>query len=110
MAITKTWEVNTLERELADGYVKKVIYRVKGIDGEEEKARATGEVQLEKPETLIPYKDLTESTVIGWVKAKLNTEVDSDGKAVDRVALIEKSLEDEIALINTPVTAEGTPW
>ena len=110
MAITKTWEVNTLERELADGYVKKVIYRVKGIDGSDEKARATGEVELEKPKTLIPYKDLTESTVLGWVKAKLNTEVDEDGKAVDRVALIEKSLEDEIALINTPVTAEGKPW
>ena len=110
MAITKTWEVNTLERELADGYVKKVIYRVKGIDGSEEKARATGEVELEKPETLIPYKDLTESTVLGWVKAKLNTEVDEDGKAVNRVALIEKSLEDQIALINTPVTSTGKPW
>ena len=101
MAITKTWEVNTLERELADGYVKKVIYRVKGIDGSEEKARATGEVDLEKPETLIPYKDLTESTVLGWVKTKLGT---------DEVAAIEKSLEDEIALINTPVTATGKPW
>ena len=101
MAITKTWEVNTLERELADGNVKKVIYRVKGIDGEVEKARATGEVDLEKPETLIPYKDLTESTVLGWVKTKLGT---------DEVAAIEKSLEDQIALINTPVTAEGKPW
>ena len=101
MAITKTWEVNTLERELADGYVKKVIYRVKGIDGSEEKARATGEVTLEKPKTLIPYKDLTESTVLGWVKAKLGT---------DEVARVEKWLEDEIALINTPVTAEGKPW
>ena len=110
MAITKQWEINTLERELADGYVKKVIYRVKGIDGSEEKARATGEVELEKPETLIPYKDLTESTVIGWVKAKLNTEVDQNGKAVDRVALIEKWLEDQITLINTPVTATGKPW
>ena len=101
MAITKTWEVNTLERELADGYVKKVIYRVKGIDGSEEKLRATGEVELEKPETLIPYKDLTESTVLCWVKAKLGT---------DEVARVEKWLEDEIALINTPVTAEGKPW
>ena len=101
MAITKTWEVNTLERELADGYVKKVIYRVKGIYGSEEKARATGEVELEKPETLIPYKDLTESTVLGWVKTKLGT---------DEVARVEKWLEDEITLINTPVTAEGKPW
>ena len=101
MAITKTWEINTLERELADGYVKKVIYRVKGIDGKEEKARATGEVDLEKPETLVPYKDLTESTVLGWVKTKLGTE---------QVTAIEKSLEDQIALINTPVEATGKPW
>jgi hypothetical protein len=101
MAITKTWEVNTLERELADGYVRKVIYRVKGIDGSEEKARATGEVNLEKPETLIPYEDLTAETVLGWVKTKLGT---------DEVAAIEKYLEDKIALINTPVTATGKPW
>ncbi len=101
MAITKTWEVNTLERELADGYVKKVIYRVKGIDGSEEKLRATGEVELEKPETLIPYKDLTESKVLEWVKTKLGA---------DEVARVEKWLEDEIALINTPVTAAGKPW
>ena len=101
MAITKTWEINTLERELADGYVKKVIYRVKGLDGSEEKARATGSVELEKPKTLIPYNKLTESTVLGWVKTKLGT---------DEVAAIEKALEDEIALINTPVTETGKPW
>ena len=101
MAITKTWEINTLERELADGYVKKAIYRVKGIDSGEEKARKTGEVHLEKPKTLIPYNKLTESTVLGWVKAKLGT---------DTVTAIEKSLEDEIALIKTPVTENGKPW
>ena len=101
MAITKKWEVNTLERELADGYVKKVDYSVKGLDGSEEHLRATGSVELERPETLIPYKDLTESKVLEWVKAKLGT---------DEVARVEKWLEDEIALINTPVTATGKPW
>ena len=101
MAITKKWEVNTLERNLGDGYVSKVIYRVKGMDGEEEKLRATGQVELERPKTLIPYKDLTESTVLGWVKTKLGT---------DEVAAIEKALEDEIALIDTPVTETGKPW
>ena len=101
MAITKKWEINTLERELADGYVKKVIYRVKGIDGSEEKARATGEVELAKPDTLIPYNKLTEETVLGWVKTKLGT---------DEVTAIEKYLEDEIALINSPVTETGKPW
>ena len=35
MAVTKTWEINTVERDLSDGYVTKVIYRVKGIDSSE---------------------------------------------------------------------------
>ena len=116
MAITKTWEVNTMERDLSDGHVNKVIYRVKGIDDSDstEKDRATGEVVFTKPDSLPSdfkaYDTLDEATVLGWVKTKLNEETDLDGKAVDRVALIEKALEDNIALINTPVTATGKPF
>ena len=100
MAITKTWEVNTLQRELADGYVNKVIYRVKGTDGTYE-TRATGEVDLEKPYTLVPYKDLTHDTVISWVKAKLGA---------DQVASIEKAIDNNITLQKTPTHGVGTPW
>ena len=100
MTITKTWEVNTLQRELADGYVNKVIYRVKGTDGTYS-TRATGEVDLEKPETLVPYKDLTHEIVIGWVKDKLGAE---------SVTEIEKAIDDNITLQKTPVHGVGTPW
>jgi hypothetical protein len=100
MTITKTWEVNTLQRELADGYVNKVIYRVNGTDGTYS-TRATGEVDLEKPDTLIPYKDLTQETVIGWVKAKLGS---------DSVTQIETAIDDNITLQKTPVHGVGTPW
>ena len=103
MAITKTWEINTLQRELSDGYVNKVIYRVKGTDGTYE-TRATGEVDLEKPDTLIPYKDLTQDTVIGWVKAKL--EAQESGS----VAKIEAAIDENINLQKTPVHGVGTPW
>ena len=103
MAITKTWEVNTLQRELSDGYVNKVIYRVKGTDGTYE-TRATGEVDLEKPETLIPYKDLTQDTVISWVKAKL--EAQESGS----VAKIEAAIDANINLQKTPTHGTGTPW
>ena len=103
MAITKTWEVNTLQRELADGYVNKVIYRVKGSDGTYE-TRATGEVDLEKPETLIPYKDLTEEKVINWVKAKL------DAQEAGTVAKIEAAIDANIAAQKTPVYGTGKPW
>ena len=114
MAITKTWQVNTMERDLSDGHVNKVIYRVIGKDGDEEKARDTGEVVFVKPSSLpsdfVAYDKLDEATVLGWVKTKLNEEKDLDGKAVDRVALIEKAIEDKIAIINTPVTATGKPF
>ena len=97
---TKTWQVNTLQRELADGYVNKVIYRVNGEDGTY-KFRATGEVDLPKPDTLVPYKDLTADTVIGWVKTKLGS---------DSVTQIEKAIDDNITLQKTPVHGVGTPW
>ena len=103
MTITKTWEVNTLQRELADGYVNKVIYRVDGTDGTYS-TRATGEVDLEKPDTLVPYKDLTQETVIGWVKAKL------EAQETGTVAKIEKAIDDNITLQKTPVYGVGTPW
>tara|TARA_R100001510_G_scaffold54873_1_gene58080 strand:- start:88 stop:402 length:315 start_codon:yes stop_codon:yes gene_type:complete len=103
MSITKTWEVNTLQRELADGYVNKVIYRVNGTDGTYS-TRATGEVDLEKPDTLVPYKDLTQETVIGWVKAKL------EAQETGIVAKIEKAIDNNITLQKTPVHGVGTPW
>ena len=105
MAITKTWQVNTMERDISDGHVNKVIYRVIGKDGDTEKDRATGEVSFTKPSSLpsdfVAYDKLDEATVLGWGKTAIGT---------DDVAAIEKTLEDNIALINTPVTATVKPF
>ena len=100
---TKTWQVNTLQRELADGYVNKVIYRVNGTDGDYS-FRATGEVDLPKPETLVPYKDLTEETVLKWVKDKL------DADNAGTVAKIEAAVENGVNQQKTPTHGVGTPW
>ena len=106
MAITKTWEVNTLQRELSDGYVTKVIYRVNGTDGTYS-TRATGEVDFpkgdswSKPSDFVAYKDLTQAKAIEWVKAKLGA---------DQVAAIEKAIDDNVTLQKTPVYGVGTPW
>ena len=103
MTVTKTWSINTLERELADGYVNKAIFRVDGEDGTY-KFRATGEVNLPKPETLIPYADLTEETVLGWIKAKL------DADNADTVANIEAAVENGVNIQKTPTHGTGKPW
>ena len=100
---TKTWQVNTLERELADGYVNKVIFRVDGEDGTY-KYRATGSVDLPKPETLVPYADLTEEIVLGWVKAKL------DADNAGTVANVEAAVENGVNIQKTPTHGTGVPW
>jgi len=111
MAITYTWEINGTcsKRDVADGYFTNVVYRVKGLDGIEEKARRTGEIVYTKPESLpsdfiafdTSAKTPNESTMIGWVKNALGT---------DEVAAIEASLKAEIDLINTPVQTTGVAW
>ena len=105
MAITKTWEINKMKRDVSDGFVTEIIYRVKGISGSEEKARETGSVFLTKPESLpsdfIEYTKLDAATVIGWVKTAVGT---------DEVSAIEASLEANIKEIETPTTASGVPW
>ena len=105
MAITKAWEINTLERDLSDGYVTKVIYRVKGLSDSVEKARATGEINFIKPESLpsdfVAYDSLTSSKVLGWVTTALGS---------DKVTAIETDLEAEVTEAITPTTAAGVPW
>jgi len=94
MAITKTWEVNTCERDVSDGYITKVIYRIK--------ASFTKPSSL--PSDFIAYdtsaKTPNAATVLGWVKTALGDEVTS----------IETAIDSTIASIKTPVTAVGVPW
>ncbi len=106
---TKTWQINTLQRELVDGYVNKVIYRVNGADGTYS-FRATGEVDLPKPSTLVPYKDLTETTVLGWVKARINALADTTDPKGVTVADIEAAVENGVNEQKTPTTGVGKPW
>lgn len=107
--ITKTWEVNTLQRELKDGFVSKAIYRINATDGTYE-VKATGEVNFVKPETLIPYKDLTESTVIEWIKARIDEIAADPQRPGFTVAQIETALDQQIAEQATPTYGTGTPW
>ena len=101
--MTTTWTIAQLDRELADGYVYTVHYRVDATDGTYS-AGAYGSVGLEKPDTLVAYKDLTSETVIGWVKAKL------DAQEAGTVANIEAALAAQIAEQKTPTVGSGIPW
>ena len=101
--MTTTWTIAQLDRELADGYVYTVHYKVDATDGTYS-AGAYGSVGLEKPDTLVAYKDLTSDVVIGWVKAKL------DADNAGTVANVEAALAANIAEQKTPTVGKGIPW
>jgi hypothetical protein len=99
---TVTWKIAQLERETTDGYVFTAHYTVDANDGTYS-AGAYGSLGLERPEgEMVPFADLTEEIVIGWVKDKLGGE--------EKVAEIEAALQAQLDEQHAPSKAAGLPW
>ena len=96
------FKIANMERKLDEiGTVYTVHYTVTRFrDGEQ--AGAYGSLGLEAPEAdAIPYPQLTEAIVIGWVKDQLGDE---------KVTEIDAALDAQIAEKLTPTTSTGVPW
>ena len=81
-------------------YVVNVLFTVTGVDGEYT-AEIGGNLQFssqEAPETFIPYDQLTEATVIGWVNAS--------GQLPNMQACVQGQID---SMITPPVSPENTP-
>jgi hypothetical protein len=102
MSTTNTWNIANLERETSDGYVYTAHYTVNAVseDGVYS-AGAYGSLGLERGDTLVPFADLTEATVVGWVKEKLTAE---------KVTEIEAALQAQLDEQRQPTKAGGLPW
>tara|TARA_B100000287_G_scaffold15649_1_gene15735 strand:+ start:1973 stop:2299 length:327 start_codon:yes stop_codon:yes gene_type:complete len=77
MAYTTTWKIRDMQREASDGYVYNVRIEANAVDDSD--ASIIGQVVedciLKRPSgTLIPFNDLTESQVIGWVHDQWATQ------------------------------------
>ena len=107
MAISYTWEINesNMVANVSNGFVSRIVYRVKGMDGSTEKARATGQVEFTEPSSLpgnfVEYDSLTAAQCLEWVKAAVGAT---------QVTAIEAGLKTQIDLINTPTEKVGVPW
>ena len=96
-----TWRIANLDRETADGFVFTAHYTVDANDGTYS-AGAYGSIGFERPENLVPYADLTEETVIGWVQEALG------GK--EKVNEIQAALQTQLDEQRQPTKAAGVPW
>jgi hypothetical protein len=94
-----TWKIVSLERKTADGFVTTAHWTCSDVDGEFS-GSVYGSIGFEG-ELVTPYADLTEATVIGWVKAAMGEET---------VAAHEAAVAAQIAQAKEPAVAVGTPW
>ena len=101
MATTFTWAIANLERETSDGFVFTAHYTINAEDGTYSSG-AYGSVGFERPDNLIPFDDLTEDQVIGWVKEAIGGS--------EKVTEIEAALQQQLDEKHTPTKASGTPW
>jgi len=100
--MTTTFKISNLDRDTADGFVTCVHWTASQVDGDFSASIVnTQSFTKEDGVNLIPYADLTEEIVIGWVKTALGE---------DTVAAIDAALAAKIAEKQAPSKATGTPW
>jgi len=95
--MTITWTISQLDRKTADGFVTTAHWTATAVDGEHT-ASIYSTCSWADGTVNIPYANLTQATVLGWV-----------WESVDKQAT-EDALAAQIALQKAPVTASGTPW
>jgi hypothetical protein len=93
-----TWNVVQMDRLTSDGFVVTVHYTVNAVDGDYT-ASTYGTVGYTKEDKMyIPYADLTETEVIGWVQNSLSKDT------------VEAGLTEQIEAQKNPVQETGLPW
>jgi len=89
-----------LERSLPDGVVF-TAHWIASLTEDEHIASTYGSVELEQKSPddsdFIPFDDLTEEVVIGWVQAKIGED-------------IEATLNRHMQALKHPTSASGVPW
>jgi len=99
-----TWTISELNRTLPDGMVYTAHWRVSDTDGDAS-GSVYGTISFPAKDPadpdFIPYDNLTEATVIQWVK---------DEMGVDTVAAHEANVQAQIDKQKHPTNAVGVPW
>lgn len=94
--------VNSVERETLDDFIFKIEFFV-SLENVETKTivHILDSVNLTRPDTLIPFKDLDEDTLVTWIKQSLG---------LDKLKALEEELKNKLNKIENSTTAFGLPW
>jgi hypothetical protein len=96
---TYLWTIQQMERLTSDGFVVTVHYNVSATDDTYQASTYGTTSYTQTPgETYIPYDDLTQAVVVGWVQEALGKDT------------VEASLQGQIDAQKNPVQESGLPW
>ena len=100
MAITYTWTIPNVERNLSDGGITVIHWRCTAVDGDYSASSygTTGHTPDATDSGFISYESVTEANCIEWAQAQVGQ---SD---------VEAALAAQIEADKTPVSAAGVPW
>ena len=111
MAITCTWSVSDMQHTDATGGVFLVYWSCVATDGTYS-ATEGGKLRCEPDPSssdYIPYADLTEADVLGWV---YNSLIEGDETAAEAKARVEANRTAKVQgqIDRAATTASGVPW
>lgn len=99
-----TWKIYDLKRTIADGVVTKVTYACES-NYSGSGTRKIGELTVVgsvDDADFVPYEDLTEAIVLGWVTDSVDTaSVETDNSASVAASIVARAAITE---------SNGTPW
>ena len=102
---TYNWTITNLYTKTVDGlqdYVVTAMYNVTGVDGEfSSSLDNTASFQVKEGQEFIPYSELTQDIVLGWIKEDLG-----ENGILSITACIDGQIESQK---NPPVSAQNTP-
>ena len=100
MAITYTWTIPNVERNLSDGGITIIHWRCTGVDGDNSASSygTTSHTPDASANDFIAYDSVTEANCIAWAQADVGKD--------DTEAAIAAKIEAD----KNPTTGSGQPW
>lgn len=96
---TFNWTIVQMDRLISDGFVVVVHYNVSAVDDIYTAGTyGTTSYTQEKGISFVPYDQLTQDIVVGWVQEALGKDT------------VEASLQSQIDALKNPVQQFGLPW
>ena len=109
-----TWTVSTLDYEVSKNGLDNVAtvahWRCTGVDadGNEGSAYGTKALPEPSPDSFIPWDNITEEIILGWLVAEMTTNKMDD--APSEQESVEATIQAQIDEKANPTRGTGVPW